>query len=175
MKILMKSKKGFLLAEESLKIIIAVICLLFLSGFLLKIYSDSQDKKDLEFAKASIMKINEDINKGLPDSEGIQNPQSGIGIFWILSIWPYGDEKIIPKSCSNVGWSRCICICGVRFFTGFTRQGLSDRCDVSGACLELKKDLAVSGSSGIVNDIIEMKNMPLDLQINYDSKKITRK
>lgn len=48
---IIKNKKGFLLANETLKIIIAVICIGFLIYFLAMLYlskSGTQDKMDAE-------------------------------------------------------------------------------------------------------------------------------
>ena len=45
----LKNKKGFLLAEETLKIILAVIAIGFLAYLLFSIYKSGSDSKNLEF------------------------------------------------------------------------------------------------------------------------------
>ena len=50
----MKCKKGFLLVEETLKIIIALISLIFLVYFLVSLYMANQNAKNLEWAKSSL-------------------------------------------------------------------------------------------------------------------------
>ena len=58
------NKKGFLLAEETLKIIIALISLGFLVYFLGALYFANQDSKELEQAKASLEFLVKEINDG---------------------------------------------------------------------------------------------------------------
>jgi len=123
----MKNKKGFLLAEETLKIIIAVICILFLAYFLVSLYLKSSGDEKLEMAKASLEHIVEEINAGNPTVE-IYNPKG-----WVVVSWSYGVNGAVPKSCDNLGWKSCLCICDEELKTR-TIQGLSDDCDKKGIC-----------------------------------------
>ncbi len=97
----MKNKKGFLLAEETLKIIIALISLGFLVYFLGALYFANQDSKELEQAESSLEFLIKEINDGR-DEVTIFNPED-----WILISWPYEDDRRFPDSCNE---KDCICI-----------------------------------------------------------------
>ncbi|MBA7594192.1 hypothetical protein ES703_01131 [subsurface metagenome] len=97
-------KKGFLLAEETLKIILAVIAIGFLAFLLFSLYNANKTAKDLELAKESLDFLIQEINAQRAEVE-IYNPKG-----WIILSWPYGDTREVPLSCSNLAWSNCICI-----------------------------------------------------------------
>ena len=161
------NKKAFLLAEETLKIVIAVISISFLVYFLSSLYFANQNSKDLELAEATLENLIESVNSGIEEIE-IYNPEG-----WVLSSWPHDVKKSIlgvydeeikndfPKSCSNLGWKNCICICdsAINFE--------SSDCDDAGVCME--SNLKVDG------DVIELEDLPLNLLIDKENKKITKK
>ena len=97
-------KKGFLLAEETLKIILAVIAIGFLAFLLFSLYNANKTAKDLELAKESLDFLIQEINAQRAEVE-IYNPKE-----WIILSWPYGDTREVPLSCLNLAWSNCICI-----------------------------------------------------------------
>ena len=49
-----QDKKGFFLAEETLKIVIAVIVIIFLIYFLASLYFSGKDSEELKFAEDSL-------------------------------------------------------------------------------------------------------------------------
>jgi len=152
----MKNKKGFLLAEETLKIVIALICISFLIYFLSSLYFKSKDNKDLELAEASLKHLVEEINAEATSVE-IYNPKG-----WVLSSWPHDTHHRIwytawimseiktgrPKYCENLEWDDCICIC---------KKNDKDKCDDLGFCLE--------SDFKIVEGSIEIKPLPKTLTI----------
>jgi hypothetical protein len=81
-----KNKKGFLLGEETLKIVIAVICILFLVYLLASLYYNSVRDKNADLAKSSIEYIADEINSGAVEIE-IYNPQG-----WFLLNHPNNNE-----------------------------------------------------------------------------------
>lgn len=150
-----KNKRGFLLGEETLKIIIAVICIGFLAYFLFLLYSNSKDSTDLEFAKESLNHLIDEINDGKTEIE-IYNPKN-----WVIGVWPHefkeyfvfietGVAKGMPKSCSNLIWESCICIC---------KNDNPDECDKNGICLENDIGLDVEGKN------IQISETPFKLKI----------
>ena len=141
----MKSKKGFLLAEETLKIVIALISISFLIYFLTSLYMVSKNSKDLELAKYSLEHLISEIKSGATVVE-IYNPPSKFFNKWFIVSW---DSKDMPNSCSNMGWENCLCIC---------KGDKTKDCDNKGICLE-------SGLK-IVDGNIEIKPIPLTLKIN---------
>jgi len=159
----MKNKNGFLLAEETLKIIIAVICLGFLAYFLVSIYMNSKTEEKLELAKASLGYLVEEIN-ARHDNVEIYNPKG-----WVIVSWAKGN---MPNSCSNLGWENCLCICeNVGFFKkGFNfikkifvkkddLERFIKKCDNTGYCLQ---------DSSKVDGLIKI-DPPLRLKIDGDT------
>ena len=100
-------KKGFLLAEETLKIILAVIAIGFLAYFLFSLYNTNKTAKELELAEESLDFLVQEINAQRAEVD-IYNPNG-----WIISSWSSGQ---LPQTCSNLGWNSCICICKNNIF-----------------------------------------------------------
>ena len=153
----MKNKKGFLLAEETLKIVIALICISFLVYFLVSLYMSNREDKDLELAKASLQHLVSEINAEHSMVE-IYNPgplwNKGVVISsWYLVSW---NSMNLPNRCSNFGWGNCLCIC---------KENKTKNCDDKGVCLE-SKDIEIQGDS------IELKDLPLTLTIKYNGGEI---
>jgi hypothetical protein len=140
-------KRGFLLAEETLKIILAVIAISFLAYFLISLYLSNQDSKNLEFAKASLAHIVEEINSGKTEVE-IYNPKG-----WHISSW----EEGTPLSCSNIGLDSCLCICDGKN---------AEDCDDKGTCLE--SEFSIEGD-------IKIKDPPITLMIDQVNKMLSKK
>ncbi len=164
----MKNKKGFLLAEETLKIVIAVICIGFLVYLLTSLYLKNKDNEKLEQAEASLEHLISEINAEHTEVE-IYNPKG-----WVLISWPYENE-LIPNSCSNMGWGNCICICDEDLSTR-TVKGLIKDCDSLGSCLE-SFELKIENDRNIykknLRNSIVIKP-PLKLNIDYKNNKITK-
>lgn len=149
----MINKKGFLLAEETLKIIIAVIAIGFLIYFLTSIYLKSQESEKLELAKASLEHLISEINLERDEIE-IYNPSG-----WIIISFPIGQAK--PNYCNNLNWENCLCICNEAWNT-IRDSGLATDCDNSGICM--KSDLKVE------NEKIKITNPPIKLNIDIEDK-----
>jgi len=148
-------KKGFLLAEETLKIILSVIAITFLVYFLMSLYNGNKDAKDLELAQASLEHLMEEINAKSPVVD-IYNPKG-----WGISVWPHDVMRGIlffkkhntemPLSCFNLGWEECICIC--------EDEG-EEECDDLGYCLETEN---IS-----MQEYIPLTKEPAKLNIVYE-------
>ena len=149
------NRQGFFLAEETLKIVIAVICVGVLVYLLASVYFNNQNEKDLGLAKASLENLVEQINVRSSETQ-IYNPGG-----WSILSFPYENGK--PLSCSNVEWSSCICICKGSWFGSNL-----DNCDDMGTCLENSQGFMIANS-------IEIKNPPITLNIDKENKKITLK
>ena len=161
----MKNKNGFLLAEETLKIVIALISITFLIYFLTALYFENQISEELEQAEASLKFLVSEINDGREEVT-IYNPEG----WWIIS-WPY--EGIMPDTCSNPEWENCICIFPKGIFTN-TVEGYKEDGD-EGECKEISKAAIVS-SLDDKQSPIKIENPPLKLNIEYgDEIKITKK
>ena len=169
------NKGGFLLGEETIKIIIAVICIVALVYFLASLYLANRNK-DLELAKTSLEKLITDINAGRTETE-IYNPNT-----WVISSWEYncnGDkEKSLPEYCLNKGWQKCLCICP--YAAGAGNYPAITTCHKNGACLEndfsiVEKSWTSMGVKCGGENLITIQNPPLFLSINQNDKTITKK
>lgn len=164
----MQGKKGFLLGEETLKIVIAVICIMFLAYLLFSLYNAHKKNKELELAKDSLNHLIDEINAESTQAE-IHKPRG-----WFFTSFPQDigiKSEVFPKSCSNLGWSTCICICKVKLYSQIDRQ-----CDKDGFCLE--EEFIVEGEKlhrwqEDSNSIIISKDLPLILIIK--DKTISKK
>jgi len=157
------NKRGFLLAEETLKIILAAIAILFLVYFLFALYFSSISAEKLRQAesilKASLEKsikitIERVRSSGTSESISVPNP-TGWYVFGFIS-----DPK--PNSCTG---KNCICICEnvgkiVFNFWKSEEERQVQECGEKGACLVVE-DLKNSFSK-------EIGKNTLDLMINFN-------
>jgi len=159
----MKNKRGFLLAEETLKIVIAVICLIFLVGFLAKLYYNSSQNKELEQAESSLEHLINEINAE-SDEVVIYNP----GNPWRIISWFVEEEK--PSKCYD--WENCLCFCkGNKFWPEIINlENLKEDCEKKGVCRELPQKIEVENNG---NFYIFIEKTPYTLMIN--DNKITLK
>ncbi len=121
----MKSKKGFLLGEYTLKMIIGVLCVLLLLYLLFVFYSSFTDKQNFQRAEATLESLSEkmvDAKSGAV-SLPLLEPNG-----WKLISYS-GAEK--PEACT----STCICLCADRIRDKWKiGQDQIDKCDVRGVC-----------------------------------------
>lgn len=125
------NKKAFLLGEETIKIIVAVICIVFLIAILASIYFSATGSKSAKEAQSVINGDNglaKEITRvnsgGEPNEQGflIPNP-SGWNLLSFI-----GDKK--PNLCAG---SNCICICQNVLADIFDAQ--IKECDKKGVCI----------------------------------------
>ena len=165
----MKGKNGFLLAEETLKIVIAVISIGFLVYFLSALYFSNRSSAELEQAKASLEFLIKEINAGSGEVI-LYNPKG-----WVLTSW---SENKLPNRCSNIGWKECICMNedlsipnkGASKYlplTNSVKDKTFNKINEEGTCLQ--SDYKVQGES------IKIENPPISLLINKENKEISRK
>jgi hypothetical protein len=136
----MKNKRGFLLGEETLKIIVAVICIILLVGLLVALYYSQINSAKTKQAQATLTNSSESIASviervelgqglnGSSETKLIHNPSG-----WYLSSYTGNSQK--PNSCAG---ENCLCICDKVFVD--TLFGIMDsrqlkECDKNGACL----------------------------------------
>src|SRR3989338_7466453 len=121
------NKRGFLLAEETLKMIIAAICILFLIYFLVSLYFGKVKKQELKEAQESLSRI-ANITKSIERGEISIGNVSGINPDgW--SLFGFIQNKK-PNSCAG---KPCICICASLWIRGW--DGQIKECSDEGVCL----------------------------------------
>jgi len=151
---IIKNKRGFLLAEETLKILVAVICLIFLSYILIALYNSNTSAKKLDEAKNVLSRVETiilSLNEGTIESQDIPYPKG-----WHLYSF-IGEEK--PNSCLN---SNCLCICDNVLIEAIKSQ--AKKCDEKGACLVVPNlvtadmDLEIIGAEELLRIGIKKQN-----------------
>lgn len=126
----MKNKKGILL-PETLKIIIAVLCIALLIVLAVKLYGLFFKKTALEQAKENIKNLYSKIeriekNESKEESFIMESPNG-----WQLFAYGGGSEK--PKDCNK----NCICLCPV---PGYGSDNLKE-CNNLGVCKNTVKKI----------------------------------
>ncbi len=137
----LQNKKGFLLGEFTMKIIIAVLCILLLMYLLVSLYSLFTSKNKLQQAEASLNSIIEKINlvnnKGVENKPLITQPED-----WVF----FYDANGALTSCNG---QYCLCICPKETWI----TGQLEKCNDDGVCknspvsLTLKNKIKISGLS----------------------------
>ena len=159
------NKKGFLLAEETMKMMISIICILFLALLLFYIYYyyAQRTTKEMELAKASLKYLVNGINQEEEEIE-IDNPSG-----WILV--SFSESEIKPKICKG---RSCLCICKMPAGAVKTPDVSCDAA-LSGTCLENDFNVGTKILFGTLPFYsIEIKDPPLFLAIDFFNKKIAR-
>jgi len=102
----MKNKRGFLLGEETVKIVIAVVVLIFLFGLLGKLYYSYSSNKELRQAEESLNYLLDEMSlMKVSDKRSVDiwNP-----VKWCVVSEISGS---MPDKCVSSGWTNCLCIC----------------------------------------------------------------
>lgn len=179
----MRGKKGFLLAEETVKIVIALIVIGFLIWFLGSLYYKNKISRELEMATDTLNRLEEEIDAGAESFE-VLGPEPGPwgAKGWLLMSFPFKDDpsEIQPDKCSVHGYVNCLCICGVkqfRFPLGLT--SLAKTCDNFGVCVEVRNfkiisEREISLGEYTRKNIIKFDKVPFQLKINQEEKIISR-
>lgn len=119
-------KKGFLLAEETLKMILAVIAIGFLAFFLTSLYFNSVDNQNRIKAESSLERLKDVIMNEEVSKEVVSDiTPAGWNLFSFV-----GEKK--PNSCSG---ENCLCICDDVIDTIlFVTDRQIKECDGKGIC-----------------------------------------
>ena len=168
-KIRMKTKKGFLMGEYTVNVLIAILALLALSVISYQTYSTVRGKTDLEKAEGhleNIMRKLENLREGGAEKYFLYSPKD-----WNLILWPLpksGDFSV-PKRCSDSGLDRCLCICPDDFF-------LIKSCDDFGACMEVpykEVEMVKGGNYKNIYFIEELLDDEEELLFSVEGEKLT--
>ena len=144
----MRDKEGMLLAEETLKMVVAVICIGFLIYFLTYLYFSKvgdekvkQAEEILDKSSESVRVVISDLKEGEFRDMAIINPDG-----WYLMGFTGDNPK--PNSCAG---ENCLCLCDILLDVNFWGSQVKE-CGDDGYCLivedlrifepiEIKKDL----------------------------------
>lgn len=126
------NKRGFLLAEETLKIVVAVIVIVFLVYFLVSIYMAKVNGDNLIQATSlltdseeSFSVIFDNLEDGGSITKDVLEPRG-----WYL--FGFTGDELKPNSCAG---KNCLCICNDVLWEGFKGDAQQKKCDEKGVCL----------------------------------------
>jgi hypothetical protein len=161
-------KRGFFLAEETLKIVVAVICISFLIFILGKMYYSYSVDKEEQQAKDTLAHIESEINSMKEgDIREIMVYSPGYSIvreqidYWIFMGF---DNANRPKYCLEKKWEGCLCLCKNIWVEAF--NGYEEKC---GVCI-------LSDSKGLSKIKVDFKELPLALSVKkMDSQLIVKR
>ncbi len=159
------NKRGFLLAEETLKIIIAVIAIILLIGFLTTLYMSFKSGQEEKQAQATVEKLKQAIDSQ-QESFTIYNPAG-----WFIDSWNVKMDAV-PNICRLNGWENCICMTDLSFYQRSTTENLLKESKI---CLEVSQK--VNFLSDDAPGSIQIRPVPVGLSIEKlnDEIKITKK
>lgn len=170
------NKRGFFLAEETMKIILAVICLGFLLFVLGKMYYSYTLDKEVQQAKDTLARVEKEINSMKGDDERkivIYGPvlkEKLINFlkqvdWWMLVSFSSGDK---PKFCTEKEWNNCLCICKNSLFEGVPVAGKStkEKCDETDLCVYF------SGKT-LSPKSIDLKSLPITIPVTQSGNAIS--
>jgi len=151
------NKKGFFLAEETMKVLLAVICLLFLIFVLGKMYYSYSEGKEVQQAKDTLSRIEKEINS-MKDGEKKEiilygpPPKKGF-YFWILTSF---NGQVKPVFCNEKKWENCLCIC-----KDPTIKTLIEKCDEDEVCVNFPNEKLSSISK-------DLKDFPIVISVKKE-------
>ncbi len=148
------NKKGFLLGEFSLKLILSIIGLLILIGLLFMLYDSFASEDKTKAAKASLEKIESMINgitAQTPTQTDILLSPKG----WMLLNYPKGG----PIECYGAS---CLCICSEDVVGGYV-----DECNKEGKCLVFdQKVIELRDKNNNRLDLIEIEETEIEISLS---------
>jgi len=167
----MNKKGGFLLGEETIKIIITVLCFLVLIGILYALYGNFTQDQNVEFAKRTLNYIEKEMNAKSKKIE-ILNPGPD---FWAKPFAGYwglvslsGD---VPNFCKEKSWTKCLCFCPP---PGASVHSYPMACLTAKPLFGPPPVVCIQSDFKIKGDVIVMNKIPIVLNISYETKEITR-
>ena len=153
----MKDKKAFLLGEYTLKIIIAVVCLLLLAYVLFNLYSNSEEEKDLRMAQATLDELGEKMEEARTTSQEQTITLLEPSDWYVYTFRQDFINK--PVGCE----SNCLCVCDSSSSWG----GNAGACDNKGVC---KNFVGATNFKNLRENHMEVFG---DFSINYEEGKFT--
>ena len=137
---IIKDKKGFLLGEYTLKVIIAVLSLCLLLYLLASFYSSYQTDKDVNLAKASLKDISEKMSLAM-ENNIVQKSVLLSPVGAEIKAYQKGQQR--PTQC----FDNCVCL---NFKTGiFSKETVCENFDFP---VLIKQDM----------------ELPVDVEIKYN-------
>ena len=155
---MIKHKKGEILLPETLKIIIAVICIVILIYLGVSLYGIFSQRTKLEQANQGLNEIILTLDRLKDNEDGtylILGPED-----WFLTSWSKSDDNR-PEKCEG----SCICICNF-----VESNDLKSNCDKEGVCRVVENQYAITkdivGSTNKEYSYISFNKIPSTVNMN---------
>ena len=152
-----KDKKGFLLGEYTLKVIIAVLSISLLLYLLFVLYGSYNSDQKLNQAEATLNDIVEKMGlakEGVEQDVVLLSPSK-----WLLLSYKKGDEKR-PLGCKE----SCVCVCDDKLVGAWMASDDEKRIALSKICDDDKVGVCKNVDDKINGVYIKI---PKDIQIKY--------
>lgn len=152
-----------LLTEETLKIVIAVICIGFLAILVFFIWNAQKNSGEFGQAKASSEHLILEMSKCKPEMKETKQVEIFSPNKWSIMSFPTTiSQAKFPELCLTGGLKKCICFC-----------------KITGCLIQKSSEISCIGSEfSVLGDVqtgsIEIANPPIILKINCDTKTITK-
>ena len=151
----MKNRNGFLLAEETLKIVIALIAITFLIYFLASLYFAKVNGANFEQAKRILIDSSESLKKTI---ENLNEGEAREFVFDSPKGWNFitFTENEKPNSCDG---EKCACICDSAWI-----KSQAEKCDEpnKGICVAIQNmqspDLTIEIQSSLTKIFLAKKS-----------------
>jgi len=150
-------KRGDILPEETLNIIVSLLCILLLLGLLAAIYFSNVKSKKLAEASDTLERISLNIDRISVNSLFIGEEYDIKPFGW--TIFSYADESLKPNQCS---YQPCLCICDKVNYDSLPFDIVKDRqvkeCSNDGVCLIIENlnefdEISITKGSGSFTSI----------------------
>jgi len=133
------NKRGNMLAEYTLKVIIAAMSLLLLIYLLFALYSSFTQKQNFDRAEATL----DGLDEKMIDARNLNEKQSHVLLEpngWVLLSYTSGKK---PDECQD----NCICLCEAKGTGSWKRayiwaQDQIEKCNLRGVCKDYSEDLS---------------------------------
>lgn len=155
----LKNKKGMLLAEETLKTVLAVIAIGILIYFLISLYFGNLNEERQKKAEATLERISEIVDSSAESGEVRAITPDGWYLFGFA-----GEVK--PNSCAS---QSCICICENKwdliFLSEIERQ--ANECSDEGRCLKIENLVPFEEI-----EILDIGDSPTNIKVSKKDGKV---
>jgi len=156
------NKRAEITTKEIIEIVLTIVAILMLAGLIYLLVSNYFNDKELDEAKASLNFLTAQISNGAK-TVVIYNPKN-----WAVVSWEENMPNLCPAKTEEDG-KKCLCICKIPAGAVKTFMSTCSKPRIGktvGVCTE--SSFFVEGT--LWRRIIEIKNLPVILEIDQDNK-----
>ncbi len=150
------NRRGFLLGETAVKVVVAIIAIILLIALLVSLYATFSNKDELLKAEATLNSVVERVGRVASDPNTkslnffLPNPKD-----WLLLYYENGE----PSACEG---EKCLCVCDTPGVFGGTQ---ANNCNKVGICQKVSRDIIFEGEVKIPASIL-IEEKPEGIEIS---------